>query len=189
MIAIRVHGRGGQGTVIASKILAAAMFQEGWQVQAFPAFGAERSGAPVTAFLRADRRPITAHYQVYEPDHVVVLDSMLLATNVTTGLRAGGWIVINTARSGRTLGLPPMFRVATLDATAIALRHGLGSRTHPIVNTAMTGAFGAVTGLVRLPALLEAIAEIVPANTEANQAAAGEAFEICRTRLETDTAA
>ena len=88
MISIRFHGRGGQGVVIASKLLATAFFREGWQVQAFPSFGAERTGAPVAAFLRADQRPITAHYQVYEPDHVIVLDPVLLqTTDVTAGLR------------------------------------------------------------------------------------------------------
>lgn len=190
MIAIRFHGRGGQGTVIASKLLAAAMFQEGWQVQAFPSFGAERGGAPVAAFLRADRRRITAHYQVYEPDHVVVLDPVLLVTtNVTAGLKPGGWILINTARPANALGLPPTFRVATVDATAIALRHGLGSRTHPIVNTATAGACAAATGLVQLASLLDAIGEIVPTSVEANRAAAREAFDLCRARLEAGTAA
>ncbi|HVL69112.1 MAG TPA: 2-oxoacid:acceptor oxidoreductase family protein, partial [Vicinamibacterales bacterium] len=78
MVALRFHGRGGQGAVIASKLLASAFFAEGWQVQAFPSFGAERTGAPVAAYLRIDHQRITSHYQVYEPDHVIVLDPVLL---------------------------------------------------------------------------------------------------------------
>lgn len=178
MISIRVHGRGGQGAVIASKLLASAFFREGWQVQAFPSFGAERSGAPVMAFLRIDRKRIDRRYQVYEPEHVIVLDPALLQTvNVTAGLRDGGWVVVNTANAPASLGVPPAFNVATVDATRIALTNGLGSRTTPIVNTAMAGAFAAATSLAGLQAVLDAIPETVPLEAAANQAAAREAFD------------
>jgi 2-oxoisovalerate/pyruvate ferredoxin oxidoreductase gamma subunit len=177
MISTRFHGRGGQGAVIASKLLASALFHEGWQVQAFPSFGAERSGAPVMAFLRCDHAPINERYQVYEPDHVVVLDPVLLQTvNVTAGLREGGWVVVNTPRAPADLDIPARFNVATCDATSIALDHGIGSRTMPIVNTAMAGAFAAATTLVTLAAVLDTVPEYVPAHVEANQAAAREAF-------------
>jgi len=177
MISIRFHGRGGQGAVIASKLLATALFKEGWQVQAFPSFGAERTGAPVAAFLRADHAPITAHYQVYEPDHVLVLDPVLLQTiDVTAGLTDGGWILVNSSRRPEDLELPDRFSIGTSDATAIALANGLGSRTNPIVNTAIVGAFAALTGLVSLDSVLGAIPALVPIKPEANQAAAREAF-------------
>ena len=177
MVSTRFHGRGGQGSVIASKLLASALFREGWQVQAFPSFGAERTGAPVMAFLRCDHSPINEHYQVYEPDHVVVLDPVLLSTvNVTAGLREGGWLIVNTHRAPEDLGIDSRFNMATCDATAIALAHGLGTRTTPIVNTAMAGAFAAATGLVSLAAILEAIPDCVPAAVAANQSAAGDAF-------------
>lgn len=177
MISIRFHGRGGQGAVIASKLLASALFREGWQVQAFPSFGAERTGAPVMAFLRCDHAQINEHYQVYEPDHVVVLDPVLLnSVNVLAGLREGGWLVVNTSRSPEELRIEGPYNVATCDATAIALAHGLGSRTTPIVNTAIAGALAAATGLVSLDAVIDAMPDYVPANVEANQAAAREAF-------------
>jgi pyruvate ferredoxin oxidoreductase gamma subunit/2-oxoisovalerate ferredoxin oxidoreductase gamma subunit len=177
MIAVRFHGRGGQGTVIASKLLACAMFREGWQVQAFPSFGAERSGAPVAAFLRADRRPITIHYQVYEPDHVVVLDAVLLGTvDVTAGLKPGGTILVNTSKRPEELRLPGGFVVGTCDATGIALRHGLGTRTMPIVNTAMTGAWAALTKAVSLDAIVAEVPGLVPVKADANVAAAKDAY-------------
>lgn len=177
MVSTRFHGRGGQGSVIASKLLASALFREGWQVQAFPSFGAERTGAPVMAFLRCDHFPIHEHYEVYEPDHVVVLDPVLVGSvNVTAGLRDGGWLIVNTARPPEELAIDSRFNVATCDGTGIALAHGLGTRTMPIVNTAMAGAFAAATGLVSLSAILEAIPEYVPAAVAANQSAAGEAF-------------
>ncbi len=182
MLAIRFHGRGGQGAVIASKLLASALFREGWQVQAFPSFGAERTGAPVAAFLRADHAPVTIHSHIYEPDHVVVLDPVLLkTTDVTAGLAAGGWVLVNSAREPQELGLPDRFHVATVDATAIALRHGLGTRTSPIVNTAMAGAFATITGLVRLESIVGVIPDVVPLKAEANQAAARDAAAEVRT--------
>jgi len=177
MISVRFHGRGGQGAVIASKLLATALFKDGWQVQAFPAFGAERTGAPVAAFLRADQKPITAHYQVYEPDHVIVLDPVLLQTiDVKAGLVDGGWILVNTGRPPDEMDLPGPFNVGTVDATAIALANGLGTRTNPIVNTAIIGAFAALTKIVTLESVVESIPDLVPIKPEANQAAAREAF-------------
>ncbi len=173
MVEIRVHGRGGQGAVIASKTLAAALFAEGKDVQAFPAFGVERRGAPVAAFVRADDRPILLRCEIREPDHLIVLDPTLLeVVNVTQGLRTGGWIVVNTPDPPAKVPLPPDFRLAVVDASAIARAHGLGPPNAPIVNTAILGALAAATGLVGLDAVLRAIRQTVPARAEENVAAA-----------------
>jgi hypothetical protein len=71
-----------------------------------------------------------------------VLDPTLIdAIDVTAGLKPGGGILINSDPPG---GLPVAagaFRVATVDASAVAAAHGIGSRTQPIVNTAILGAF------------------------------------------------
>ncbi|MFH1757891.1 MAG: 2-oxoacid:acceptor oxidoreductase family protein, partial [Pseudomonadota bacterium] len=97
MIEIRIHGRGGQGAVIASEVLASAFFKEGKFVQAFPAFGVERRGAPVTAFTRVDDQPIRIRNFIYEPDHIIILDPTLIeSTQVDSGLKENGWIIINT---------------------------------------------------------------------------------------------
>lgn len=176
MLSIRFHGRGGQGAVIASKLLASALFREGWEVQAFPSFGAERTGAPVAAFLRVDRQPITLHCQVYDPDIVVVLDALLMrAFDVTAGLPAGGRLLVNSSHTPQELAVAPGLDVATCDATGIALAHGLGTRTQPIVNTAIVGALAAFTGIVSIDSVLAAIPDVVPVNAEANQQAAREA--------------
>src|SRR5512135_2869983 len=93
---LRIHGRGGQGAVIASKLLASALFHEGRWVQSFPAFGVERRGAPVTAFLRIDEVPIRLRCEVTAPDALIVLDPTLIqAVDVTAGLKPGGSILIN----------------------------------------------------------------------------------------------
>ncbi len=176
MLEIRTHGRGGQGSVIASEILADAFFHEGKFVQAFPAFGVERRGAPVMAFTRASESEIRERCQIYEPDHLIVLDRVLLSTvNVTDGLKEGGWIVINTNMEieDEELG---KYRIATIDAAKIALSHRLGSLAAPIVNTSIIGAFAGATGLVGLDAVKKAIEGFVPIKKEENMQAAEDAF-------------
>ncbi|MBI4495576.1 MAG: 2-oxoacid:acceptor oxidoreductase family protein [Deltaproteobacteria bacterium] len=177
MIEIRFHGRGGQGAVIASKILAAALFREGRYAQAFPAFGGERRGAPVMAFTRFDRRKITRRSQVYEPDHVIVLDeSIFEIVEVTAGLRPGGWILINTAQPPASFSTRfGPYRIAAVDASRIAREHGLGSGTAPLVNTVILGAFARVSRLIGLEAVIEGIREYVPGKVEENVAAARKA--------------
>lgn len=177
MIEIRFHGRGGQGAVIASKVLAVAAFKEGRYVQAFPSFGVERRGAPVMAFTRIDHKPIRIKCQIYEPDHIVVLDPTLLeAVDVTAGLKEGGWVIINSEREPAAFNLPKGFRVATVDANSIAIKHKLGPKSAPIVNTAILGAFAKATGIVGLEALAEAVREAVPLNPGGNVAATREAY-------------
>ncbi len=177
MIEIRTHGRGGQGAVVASKVLAVALFKEDRYVQAFPAFGVERRGAPVVAFTRFDDKPIRRRCEIYTPDHLIVLDHALTgATDVTEGLKSGGWIVINTHTDPSGCFRTGNFRLAVVDANAIAWRHHLGSRATPIVNTAILGAFARATGLVRLDSVIEAVLESVPTNPEGNKQAAIDAY-------------
>jgi 2-oxoacid:acceptor oxidoreductase gamma subunit (pyruvate/2-ketoisovalerate family) len=177
MIEIRTHGRGGQGAVIASEILAEAFFREKKFVQAFPAFGVERRGAPVVSFTRVSDGEIRERCEIYEPDHLIVLDPVLLDTvNVTAGLKEGGWIVVNTNRDLSGTEALSKFRLATVDANRIALKFGLGSRSAPIVNTAIVGAFAGATKLVGLEAVLDAVEEFVPLRKENNRKAAEEAY-------------
>jgi 2-oxoacid:acceptor oxidoreductase gamma subunit (pyruvate/2-ketoisovalerate family) len=182
---LRFHGRGGQGTVVASKLLAAALFKEGREVQSFPAFGVERRGAPVTAFLRVDDAPIRLRCEISEPDDLIVLDPTLVgAVDVTTGLRPGGWILINSPHPPASYAeLATRFRVATVDASTIATQHGLGSKTQPIVNTAILGALTALDGLVTLESVCAAIRDSVPLHLhpEENVAAARAAAAAVRT--------
>ena len=181
MIEIRFHGRGGQGAVVASNILAAAAFKEGKDVQAFPYFGVERRGAPVTAFTKIDDRPIRVKSQIYEPDYIIVLDSALVKTiDVAQGLKKDGLLLLNTDKSPgevRNLAFPDLEgKIATVDATGIALKHHLGSKTAPIVNTPIIGAFAKVSKIVAIESIAESIMETVPAKREENTAAARDAY-------------
>ncbi len=178
MIEVRFHGRGGQGVVIASEVLANAAFRMGYEVSAFPFFGVERRGAPVTAFARIDKRPIRIKSSIYEPDYVVVLDSSLLkGVDVLEGLKPEGRVLINCQSGKKLEGLPSRYRYYVLDATAIAAAHGLGSRTAPIVNTAIMGGFARIADIVSLESILESIRELAPVKEEENVAAAKEAYE------------
>jgi pyruvate ferredoxin oxidoreductase gamma subunit/2-oxoisovalerate ferredoxin oxidoreductase gamma subunit len=176
-IEVRLHGRGGQGAVVASTLLARAAMLGGAHVQAFPDFGVERRGAPVTAFLRLSDRPIRVRSKVYRPDHVLLFDPRLLALAPLPAGRAG-WVVVNAQAAPAALGVPEPWRVATVDATEIALALGLGSRALPIVNSPMAAAFARATGLCTLPDLESAIGELLPASVVArNLAAARLAWE------------
>jgi len=177
MLEIRFHGRGGQGTVVLSILLAKAFFQADFQVQSFPFFGVERRGAPVEAYLRLDQKKILARTNVTMPDHVVVQDQTLLQSiDVTRGLKPGGWVLLNGSPQSVDLNRFSAQRVAVIDASKIALKHELGSRTHPIVNTAMMGAFARMMEMPPMDAIVAAIREEVPAEPDRNIAAAEEAF-------------
>lgn len=166
--------------MVASKVLAEAAFLRGRYVQSYPDYGVERRGAPVVAFARIAEPgdEFFVRQDIRQPDHLLVLDPTLLASApVLSGLKPGGWVVVNTPEPPASLGLPSGYRVATVDAAGIAVRHGLGSRSQPVVNTAILGAFVRATAVVELAALLEAIELEVPVKAGENRAAAAEAFE------------
>lgn len=180
MIELRIHGRGGQGAVVASKTLAQAAFIAGRYVQSYPDYGVERRGAPVVAFARIAEPgdELFVRQDIREPHHLLILDATLLASaNPLSGLRPDGWVVVNTPDPPTMLEIDAWFRIATVDASAIAMRHGLGTAAQPVVNTAILGAFVRATELVDLDDLLTAIEHEVPAKTAENMAAARAAYE------------
>jgi pyruvate ferredoxin oxidoreductase gamma subunit len=152
MIEIRIHGRGGQGAVTTSQLLAIAAFEDGKQSQGFPAFGVERRGAPSNAFVRIDEKPINIRSQIYRPDAVIVLDASLFdSINPTEGLKKKGMILINSAKKPEEFKLDS-FKVYTVDATHLAMEV-FGK---PIVNTLMVGAYAAISGEISPEALMKA---------------------------------
>jgi pyruvate ferredoxin oxidoreductase gamma subunit/2-oxoisovalerate ferredoxin oxidoreductase gamma subunit len=177
LVEIRFHGRGGQGTVVATILLAKAFFRAGYQVQSFPFFGVERRGAPVEAYVRLDKEKILLRTNVYYPDHVVVQDQTLLpGVNITRGLKPGGWVLINSTTPPADRKQFIGYQLALVDANRIALKNQLGTRTHPIVNTAMIGAFARMTGMPPLEAIRDVIREEVPDTYMQNIAAAEDAY-------------
>tara|TARA_B100001971_G_C18225064_1_gene559815 strand:+ start:95 stop:685 length:591 start_codon:yes stop_codon:yes gene_type:complete len=182
---IRWHGRGGQGVVTAGEILAEAALDEGRYFQAFPEFGAERTGAPVKAYTRIGDEPIDLHCPISEPSVVVVLDSTLLASiDVFEGLSDGGAVIINSPRSPDEIA--PQSRlgnrfIATVDATSIAM-DTLGRN---IPNTAMLGALLSATAILDKNTCLKVIVRRLSVRfpqhiVEANKAAFEQAFSTVR---------
>ncbi|MBN1830229.1 MAG: 2-oxoacid:acceptor oxidoreductase family protein [Deltaproteobacteria bacterium] len=177
MMEIRFHGRGGQGTVVGTILLAKAFFEAGKHVQTFPLFGVERRGAPVEAFLRLDTEEILVRTNVYTPDHVVVQDATLLSgIDVTRGLKKNGLILVNSPREPAEIKKFSGFSFAYVDASRIALDYGLGTRTHPIVNTSMIGAFARAFGEPPLEAIAHAICEDITSKHEGNIKASERAY-------------
>ena len=149
------HGRGGQGAVTAATLLAVAAFKDGKFTQAFPRFGVERRGAPVQAFARLSDKFVRRKSQVYEPDVVVVLDPTLFGVvNITEGLKKNGTVIVNTNQSAESFGIKDAV-VKTVDVSSEAIRV-LGM---DIVNTAMLGAYAAITGDVNIKSVVEAVKE------------------------------
>ena len=148
MLEIRWHGRGGQGAVTASKVLAESAMALGKQIQAFPEYGSERQGAPVKSFTRISNQRIRHHSQVTSPDAVIVLDPSLLGVvDVTEGLKEDGILLINTTAAPGEIRKKMNLKgrkLYTVDATGISLRN-LGKA---IPNTPMIGAFVGITKML-----------------------------------------
>lgn len=158
LVEIRWHGRGGQGIVSVSRLLAEAALLDKKYVQSFPEFGPERSGAPVRGFTRISDEPISIHSQIFNPNIVVVVDPTLIGNNVTSGLAKDGIIVANTELTHDELVKTLSVRDAHVYAVN-ARRIALDVLGRPIYNTAMLGALLKVVPLTSF----ESIAKVVRA--------------------------
>lgn len=154
LLEIRWHGRGGQGAVTAAKLVAEAALGQQMFFQAFPEYGPERMGAPIQAFTRLSKEPISIHCNVENPSVVVVLDPTLLgAIDVTEGTPKNAKILVNTADSPALVRKKMKLadrKVFTVNATQIAIET-LGK---PIPNTPMVGALLKATGALTLDDVL-----------------------------------
>lgn len=180
-VEVRWHGRGGQGVVTASELLAGAALVEGKYLQAFPEFGPERMGAPIRAFTRLSDEPIEIHSHVYTPDIVVVLDPTLLESPaITEGLSDDGKLIVNfpgTVDEVRKI-TKYMGRIFVVDATTIAME----TIGRPIANTCCVGALVKATDLVGLDPVKEQIRKMLQAKigkkaTDANIQALERAYK------------
>jgi len=175
MIEVRFHGRGGQGAVTSSELMAQTAIGSGKYAQAFPSFGPERRGAPVTSFLRISEEPIRLREKVYNPDVVVVLDpSVMSVTKVDAGLKDDGVLIINSAHPVEQIRKQFGFKqkIALVDALNIALE----ILRVPITNTVMMGALAKVMGVATPDQVKEPLMErfgptLAPRNQEAFQRA------------------
>ncbi|MDP6174078.1 MAG: 2-oxoacid:acceptor oxidoreductase family protein [Rhodospirillales bacterium] len=150
---VRIHGRGGQGAVLASKILAKALVDDGSHATAIPSFGFERRGAPVTAFLRIDDKEIRTVTNIYNPDSIICIDPTISrAVDIFAGLKDQGIWVQATKKGPDEMEVPDKVgKLGLCDAVGIARE----IFDRPITNSIMLGAFAKTSGLVSLEALKE----------------------------------
>ncbi|ABL77976.1 pyruvate ferredoxin oxidoreductase, gamma subunit [Thermofilum pendens Hrk 5] len=156
---MRWHGRGGQGVVTSSELLALAALREGKFVYHAPEFGPERRGAPVKAYTRISREPIELHSGIYEPSAVVVIDpSLQNDPSIASGLRKGGLIVVNAKSPGDVLLRSAQEKGAEVwyvDAYSIAME----VFGRPFYNTPMLGAFVRASNVVSLESVVSVAME------------------------------
>lgn len=179
---IRFHGRGGQGAKTAGYILAVAAAEEGWNINAFPEYGAERRGAPMRSYVRISDAPIRLRSSVKHPDIVAVLDDSLLAVeNVTEGMDDDDILIVNTDKSPdeiRKQLANPNVKLYVVDATQVAM----DTIGRPIPNTPMLGAMAKAAGMPKLQSLKDAVdvrlgGKLSQAAIESNYAALERAYE------------
>lgn len=161
IIDIRLHGRGGQGVMTSSYLIAEAALLEDKYVHAFPSFGPERSGAPIAAFARVSDSRFYVKTEIYEPDIVIVQDPTLLGqVDVLSGLKEGGLVIINSddPNSEGVINIKKTrsdAQFATVDATKIAAEE-IGIKQ---TNTAILGALVNLTNssIITLDSIKKAI--------------------------------
>ena len=171
MFQIRIHGRGGQGVVTAAEMLSIAAFREGKYAQAFPSFGSERMGAPVMAFCRISDKEIRLREPVISPDAVIIQDKTVIEpSNAFNGLVEDGFALVNSHEEIHN-NLKNV-KLKCVDATELALQY-VGK---PIPNAVLLGSFAALTGIIKIESVVEAIntkfsGAIAEKNVNAAQAA------------------
>lgn len=176
------HGRGGQGVVLASEVLAEAAYFQGYKgVTSAPTFGPERRGAPLTASTRIADEPIRTYSQIAMADIVVVLDeSIFHVVDVTGRLRERGILIVNSPKP------PERFRpenkpgvlTATVDAVPIARECGLSAGGAPVVNTPLLGSLARAWDAIAMESIERGLAlKMSTSGAYGNVKAARLAFE------------
>ena len=185
MIEIIFHGTGGQGVVVAAKLLADAAAKSGWQSQSFAAYGGERRGGKVESFLRISEEAMLVHSKVYEPDYVIIINENLAQDPaIVSGAKDGAGILINSPKSPRSFSLPGNLKIHTINANLIAAENGvLLPSGLPVVNTTIMGAVAALVPAIGLEELADAIREGGIPSPEKNIKASQEAYHAMKTQL------
>lgn len=148
--------RGGDGSKTASHILAHAAFIEGKEVQAFPEYGPERSGAPMRTYVKISDSKISNSAPFKIADYNVFIDgSLLLLPDLEK--------MINSQVSDNTIFLlnakekPELKnKLYFIDASNIAIKH----LNKDLPNIVLLGVLVKISKIVKLESLEKAIEEV-----------------------------
>ena len=180
MIEIMICGKGGQGAVMAAKLLADAAIKGGFNAQSFSAYGAERRGGKVESFIRIGRSRIRVHSKMYQPDYLVIMDDGIKAL---PAVKPGAKVLINTRRAAGDFNFPESVTVTTLDAGTIAAKNEvLLPSGMPVINTTLTGALVALLDGIDVKHLYWAILQGKLPQAEKNIHAAQAAYTLLHDR-------
>lgn len=180
MVEITVLSRGGQGGILGNKLLGTVAFADGFRdITAIPIIGAERRGAPITAYLRISNDPIRRIDAVKKPDYVLVLDETLLQYPAIFSSLRETTVIVNT-ENGRAYRFPRGVSAFEVPATRIAIDLDLRVAGQPVINVAMIGAFARASGLITLPSIQKVLDGYFGKKGSLNYQAAFKAFELTR---------
>ncbi len=180
LVEVRVHGRGGQGAVLAVTLAAEVAFRNGYYPQAFPFFGAERRGAPVAAFLRYSNSPLMPRCRISEPDCAAVFDPLSLPAEIfLAGLKRKGLLLLNSTEETLPFGLEigQERKIYIVDAAHIAAGCGLIFSGAPLISSVMLGALVRILHLAPLEVFTEALQGKFPQFERENLAGAERGFQ------------
>jgi len=168
VIEILFRGRGGHGSVVASKLLAQAAAKNGLHAQSFASYGALRRGGQVEGYVRISEKPIALRCKMCSCDYLVIMDESLIDEKTMPHfLKENGRILVNTPSTKSEFTSLADLDVLTVDAYRIAAEKGLilpGGM--PVINTALLGALIGVIKLIPVECLLEVIKENSPKPNE-----------------------
>lgn len=180
-IEVRIHGRAGQGALTAARLLAGAAWRDGWHPLAFPHFGAERTGAPMNAYVRLARGPVRNRSRVLRPDLLLVLDPSLLDDpqfGLLVGVHGGTLGLVNAEALPEIL-LPTEGRWLDVPASRLAVEAMGQDRA----NVPLLGALAALEGPISIDSLETTIEEeLAEGRREGNLAAVRAAYQWMRSR-------
>jgi 2-oxoglutarate ferredoxin oxidoreductase subunit gamma len=178
---ILLAGSGGQGVILAGKLLAQAVVAEGWNATYIPAYGAEVRGGTAHCHVKIGRRQIGS--PIVEDATIVVAMNEPSYKAFSLLLRKGSTLVINSSLVP-SVAKHPGVKIVSLELTKIAA--DMGS-----LRSANMLAFGLCVGLLGLeggerlkdllgeilgkknPALLEVNEQILKKGIELGREAAG----------------
>lgn len=155
MIAIRWHGRGGQGAFTAAKILGNAAMLDKKYALSFPSFGPERRGAPIQAYTKIDEHKIADRSALLKADYILYLDETLYTEKVLQDLNENGLVFLNTKSPEQYNGMKNIVAVNVDKISEEVLKR-------PVSNTGMLALLAAQTGIVEVESVKRALTDFLP---------------------------